>query len=99
MLWGKPDGYSFSSGVDETPSKDGSEAAEPEAIIGVKMKSLYQQHVMMTCWYAFDFLAIYPRMKNTTGFPLKLPETLFFRVFINHVESDLADYILKRTKE
>lgn len=61
MLWGKPDGYSFSPGVDETPFKDGSEAADPEAIeLLNEMYVGYQQHVMITYWYAFNFLVIYP---------------------------------------
>lgn len=60
MLWGKPDGYSFSPGVDEAPFNDGCETADTEAIEVLDELSDQTQYVMMTYWYAYYFLRDIP---------------------------------------
>lgn len=102
MLWGKPDGYSFSPGVDETPFNDGSEAAGPEAI------SVLDEPPEPTARYG-DLLICFwlcrgiPTVEKHHGVPpVQTPGNiiaLFFRSFIRHVVVDLADNNLKRLQE
>ncbi len=71
MLWGKPDGYSFSPGVDETPFNDGSETADPEAIEvfdEVSVPAVGYDDILM-CFWLFRDITLPTVEKSPRGSP------------------------------